>query len=311
VAEIDITEDSVKALLDDRYGEGVGNVELLGAGDWSRAFAFDQDGRALVARFGKYPEDFEMDRLAMAFERPGLPVPRVLDIGPAFGGAFAVSERHAGRFLESIGVDESDRLALGVLRLLDALREVPVDQNSSARWPGDDPHLSWSEWLATSAEDDGNERVGGWREKLATAPEMEALYTRSVREMLALVADVPATLHVVHRDLLNRNVLVDDQCEVTAVYDWGCSVFGDYLYDVAWFTFWAPWMTGVSKLDMGERVRSHHREIGADVTNFDERLRCYELHIGVEHLAYQTVMNDPAERTKVAARLHDLLSREV
>jgi hygromycin-B 4-O-kinase len=104
---------------------------------------------------------------------------------------------------------------------------------------------------------------------------------------------------------------VNDECEVTAVYDWGCSVFGDYLYDLAWFTFWAPWMIGFSQLDLAKRVRSHHREIGVDVTNFDERLRCYELHIGVEHLAYQTVMNDPAERIKVAARLDAILSSEV
>jgi aminoglycoside phosphotransferase (APT) family kinase protein len=307
MAKSKMTEDDVKAFLDDHFGESVDNVELLGAGDWSRAFSFDHEGRALVARFGKYREDFEMDRLAMAFGRPGLPVPRVLDIGHAFEESFAISERHVGRFLDSIGVDETDELAPGVLRLLDALREIPVDQNASAQWPGDDPHLSWHDWLTTSVVDDGNERVGGWRKELSKAPEIEALYTRSVQEMLALVGDVPATLHVVHRDLLNRNVLVDDGCEVTAVYDWGCSVFGDYLFDVAWFTFWAPWMKGVGQLDMAELVRSHHRDTGVDVTNFDVRLRCYELQIGAEHLAYQTVMNDPEERVKVAQRLNEVL----
>ena len=307
MAKNEITEDIVKVFLDDHFGESVDNVELLGAGDWSRAFSFDHRGRGLVARFGKYREDFEMDKLAMAFERPGLPVPRVLDIGPAFGESFAISERHVGRFLDAIGADESNQLASGVLRLLDALREIPVDQNSSARWPGDDPHLSWRDWLTTSVVDHGNERVGGWRKELAKAPEIEALFTRSVREMLALVDDVPTTLHVVHRDLLNRNVLVDDKCQVTAVYDWGCSLFGDYLFDVAWFTFWAPWMEGVGQLNMGELVRSHHQDIGVDVTNFDARLRCYELQIGAEHLAYQTVMNDPEERVKVAQRLSDVL----
>jgi hygromycin-B 4-O-kinase len=310
VPESEISQEKVKSFLDEYFGESVDHVELLGAGDWSRAFAFDHEGRALVARFGKYRGDFEMDRIAMDFARPGLPVPRVLDIGPAFGESFAISERHVGRFLDSIGTNESERLAQGVLQLLDALRDVPVDQNASARWPGVEPHLSWRDWLTTSVEDDGNERVGGWRTELAKAPEIEAVYTRSVREMLALVADVPATLHVVHRDLLNRNVLVDDTCQVTAVYDWGCSIYGDYLFDVAWFTFWAPWMAGVGTLDMAERVRSHLRETGADVTNFDERLRCYELQIGAEHLGYQTVMNDPAERAKVAARLDEVLSRE-
>jgi aminoglycoside phosphotransferase (APT) family kinase protein len=102
---------------------------------------------------------------------------------------------------------------------------------------------------------------------------------------------------------------VDDKCVVTAVYDWGCSVFGDYLFDVAWFTFWAPWMAGVGALDMRELVRSHYRDVGLDVTNFDVRLKCYELQIGAEHLAYQTVMNDPEERVKVGSRLNEVLSR--
>jgi hypothetical protein len=66
-------------------------------------------------------------------------------------------------------------------------------------------------------------------------------------------------------------------------------------------------MKGVGQLNMGELVRSHHQDIGVDVTNFDVRLRCYELQIGVEHLAYQTVMNDPEERVKVAQRLSDVL----
>jgi aminoglycoside phosphotransferase (APT) family kinase protein len=310
VPQSEISQEQVKSFLDEYFGNSVDKVELLGAGDWSRAFSFDHQGRALVARFGKYREDFEMDRIAMDFVRPGLPIPRVLDIGPAFGESFAISERHSGRFLDSIGADEPEKLALGVLRLLDALREVPIDQNSSARWPGDEPHLSWRDWLTTSVEDDGNERVGGWRKELAKSPEIEAVYTRSVREMLALVDDVPATLHVVHRDLLTRNVLVNDNCEVSAVYDWGCSICGDYLFDVAWFTFWAPWMKGVGSLDMAELVRFHHREIGVDMTNFDERLRCYELQIGAEHLGYQTVMNDAAERIKVAVRLDEVLSRQ-
>ena len=57
------------------------DVAELGGGDWSRAFSFQLDGRDLVARFGRYGEDFAKDQQAMAFAGPDLPVPEVLETG--------------------------------------------------------------------------------------------------------------------------------------------------------------------------------------------------------------------------------------
>ncbi len=59
-----------------RYGGRACDVSELGGGDWSRAFSFRLDGRDLVARFGRYGEDFARDQEAMAFAgRP--PVRRI------------------------------------------------------------------------------------------------------------------------------------------------------------------------------------------------------------------------------------------
>jgi aminoglycoside phosphotransferase (APT) family kinase protein len=47
---------------------------------------------------------------------------------------------------------------------------------------------------------------------------------------------------VLHADLLNRDVLVaGDGSRLVAVFDWGCSAYDDFLYELAWFTFWVPW----------------------------------------------------------------------
>ena len=78
------------------------DVSELGGGDWSRAFAFRLGGRDLVARFGAYGEDFAKDRQAMAFAGPDLPVPEVLETGSALGGAYAISQRCFGQFLETL-----------------------------------------------------------------------------------------------------------------------------------------------------------------------------------------------------------------
>ena len=51
------------------------------------------------------------------------------------------------------------------------------------------------------------------------------------------LTDVPRSL--LHCDLMNRNVLVDEG-RINAVFDWGCGRLGDHLYDLAWFEFWGP-----------------------------------------------------------------------
>ena len=310
VLEESLDAEQVRAFLDAHFSETVSDVALLGEGAWSRAFAFRRGGKDLVVRFGSYREDFEKDRLAMVFAGPQLPVPNVLEIGDAFGGVLAVSERHDGLFLELLDVESLRRLTPNLLGLFDALREVPVDQGASAEWPPNpEEQLSWHEWLATSVEDDGNPRVGGWRGELAKDSAIEELYVRGVKALQSRLVDCPSELHVIHGDLLNRNVLVStDALRLVAVFDWGCSVYGDYLFDVAWFTFWAPWHPGLEGLDVRSVYRAHADEIGLDVANYGERLSCYELQIGLSHLAYNTVMNDVDERARVARRTEEVLA---
>ena len=58
--------DEAVAFLVDRFGAGVTDVELIGGGTWSKAYAFRHAGAPFVARFGSFPDDFERDRLADA-----------------------------------------------------------------------------------------------------------------------------------------------------------------------------------------------------------------------------------------------------
>ena len=103
--------------------------------------------------------------------------------------------------------------------------------------------------------------------------------------MEGLVDACPNERYLVHSDLLYYNLLVD-QDRVTAVLDWGSSLYGDFLWDLAWFTFWQPWYTAWSAVDLRAAALSHYAEIGQETPNFEERLRCYELAIGLDGLAF-------------------------
>jgi hygromycin-B 4-O-kinase len=296
--------------LDQRYRGRARDVAELGGGDWSRAFSFRLDGCDLVARFGRYGEDFAKDREAMAFAGPDLPVPRVLEIGSALGGAYAISERHFGLFLEELDEPRWRRLLPALLRGLDHLRHLQAPEASRAREDGAPAvTTSWREWLLEGLVDRPGQRVSGWRAILAASAVLDETFVAAERAFTALLATCPELRHVLHLDLLNRNVLVaEDGSRLVAVFDWGCSACGDFLYEVAWFTFWAPWFAGLAAIDFRSVMRAHYDATGLDVPRFDERLRCYELHIALTHLAY-CAFADGREQdlAAVARRTRELL----
>ena len=55
-----------------------------------------------------------------------------------------------------------------LLRALDAMRLAPVTDNARG--------VPWSEWLRTLLIDHPGARVSGWRDKIATSPELDALF---------------------------------------------------------------------------------------------------------------------------------------
>lgn len=296
--------------LAERYGPRANSVAALGGGDWSRAFSFQLDGRDLVARFGRHREDFERDQKAMGFGRPDLPVPRVIEVGAALSGHYAISERHYGLFLESLTEPQWRRLLPSLLRALDVLREIPVP-GTGTDWAREDdaPPLSWRQSLLAGLEDHPGGRVSGWREKLKKESAIEAVFVAGERALGLMVEACPEARHLLHRDLLNRNVLVaEDASRLTAVFDWACTTAGDFLYEIAWFTFWAPWYPALDAIDFRRVVAEHYTEIGLVVENFDERLTCYELEIGLEHIAYAAFTGRSDDLHAVAHRTRQILN---
>ena len=275
-------------------------MELLSGGSWSAAYGYRAGDRELVLRLGRSAEWFAIDRDAMAYSREGLPVPAVLEIGDAFGGAYAISERHRGRFLESVTVDEADVAGPTLMRLLEALRSVPDDGRLNATWHG---------WLLASLQDDPTHPAGGWRDTLAADPALDRLYRACEERIHELLEACPERRDLVHRDLLHANVLLEpDASRVNAVFSWKCSVRGDFPYDVALCTFWGALAhPGIDAIDSLGRTLA--TAPAGDLADAAIRHHCYELHIGAEHLGWYVVTKDDDWLRKDAAHLEMLLER--
>jgi hygromycin-B 4-O-kinase len=151
------------------------------------------------------------------------------------------------------------------------------------------------------AVDRPTDRIHGWRERLAASPTGLGPFDEALEQLRALVEYVPEERHLIHSDLLNYNVLVADD-RLTGVLDWGCGMYGDFLYDLAWLVFWAPWYPAWHGIDFRREAARHYASIGLEVPHFEERLRCYLLHIGLGGQAYSAFKERWAELDATARR---------
>lgn len=218
----------------DRYGARAGSVTLVGAGEWSRAYAFALDGRPVVVRFGAHGEDFAKDWIMAGVSSAALPIPEFIDMGPAPGGYFAVSVRAYGVALDELDEPAMRAVLPALLSALDAIRDLaPPTRAGYGLWPagGRGPADTWATALLSVDED--RDRLPRWRERLATSRAGESAFREGFAKLTNLVGDLSSERHVIHGDLLNRNVLVDGG-RISAVLDWGNALYGDHLYDAAW-----------------------------------------------------------------------------
>lgn len=303
-----IAADDVVALLGRIHSTPVTGLEALSGGFWSSAYAYRTDGRDLVVRLGDVREGFEADRDAMAFDRPDLPVPAVLEIGEAFNGWYAISERKYGRFLESVRPEESEAAGPTIVRLLRALRSaVDVGDRSDGSL--------WRDWLVGGLVDDPTQRVSGWRATLARDADIDRLFRTCEAQVRRLAEACPERRDLIHGDLLHGNVLIDERAEqVNAVFSWKCSVRGDFLFDTAWCTFWGVVHPGIAATDVWTRVAE---DVAAAPPTDDPdvlvdaavRHHCYELQIGASHLGWYAWTGDDAGLRAVAAHTALVLER--
>ncbi|HAF11878.1 MAG TPA: aminoglycoside phosphotransferase family protein [Chloroflexi bacterium] len=289
--------------LRSRFGATVRAVTAIAQqGLWSNAYRF-QDGAAdRVIRFSAMRANFDKDDVVARRAPSELPVPRILEIGPAFGGYFAVSEHAPGSEIDTLDAGRMRRVLPSLLATLDAVRGIDLSGSSGyGLWTGDGEgnHRTWPEALLDNAAE--------VRARLAATAVGADAFDVGLARLRELVPALPAERHLIHCDLLHHNVLEADG-RITALLDWGSSTIGDFVYDIAWLTFWAEWYPAWAGIDFRAAALAHYDASGVAVARFDERLRAYEIDIGLGNQGWFAVRGDDVNLRRVANKTRDLAS---
>lgn len=280
--------DEAKSFLKDHFQSQATDVEALNGGDWSAAYAYVLGGKEFVIRFASSDEDFKKDKKVSDYATSTLHVPKIVEIGEALKGYFAISERNHGIFLDDLDGEQMSRTLLSLMSTLDEIRKIDLSDTRGYGWweaKGNASCSTWQEPLLGGLDDKPGDRTYGWRKKLESSPTGAAAFDKIRTVFEDLVTDLPNERHLIHNDLLYRNVLVEND-EISVVIDWGNSMYGDFLYDIALLVYYWSWFPKWKDIDIKQEVLKHYKEIGLEVPDFEKRLLCYQLHIGLDGLKY-------------------------
>jgi len=273
--------------LRERFGPEA-RVAVMRPGEWSSVYSVRTADADLVARFSAYDEDFEKDAYAARYSSTALPIPPLVEWEPALGGFYAVAQRVSGEHIDGLDETRMRRVLPSLFAALDAMRSVElVGSSGFGGWRADGrtSHGSWRAWLLGFVDEPVTRGAPGWRELLEASPTGVRPFEEGYERLRERVDLCPEERHLIHDDLINRNVLVDGD-RIAAVLDWGSSKYGDFLYDIAKLVFYRPWFSAWRDIDFAVEARTHYSAIGLDVPHFAERLNCYTLRIGLDDMAY-------------------------
>lgn len=274
--------------LEQHLGLTIKNVEALTGGDWSAAFGYTSGDKEYVVRFAANKEDFEKDEKVGSYATSKLHVPKIVEIGEALRGYFAISERNHGIFLDDLDGEQMRKTLPSLLATLDEVRNVDLSDTQGYGWweaKGTAACKTWQEPLISGLDDKPGDRTYGWRKKLEASPTGVESFDKIRKVFEKLVQDLPSERYLIHNDLLYRNVLVENN-EISVIIDWGNSMYGDFLYDIALLVYYWSWFPKWKDIDINQEVLNHYESIGLNVPNIEKRLLCYQAHIGLDGLKY-------------------------
>lgn len=306
LAPLPPSENDIASLVVRVLGDDVIKLEQLRAGAWSSAVAVSTQSGEYVVRFAATPDDFHCDAHASQYSSVDLPIPHVHGIGNLGERFWCISDRMPGIHLDELTPEQWEQTLPSLAKMLIAMRNVDSsDTTGYGGWDarGNGIFPSFADQLLDVENDIPDSRGGGWRPFLNQHEHARNIFDHGMHLLKDLCAFLSNERHLIHEDTINYNVVVNNN-RVSGVFDWGTAMWGDAIYDLAWFRFWDSWYPERQHLCIPGKLEEL---VGFKGEHINERMHCCLLHIGLMHIRYNAFLGNLDDMRDVAKATERLL----
>jgi hygromycin-B 4-O-kinase len=264
------------------FNHDISNFEEIVGGERSRAYIFNSANQKFIFRINNHLDGFQKDKYAFEHFSKSIPIPEIYKIGQFNDQFYAISEFLPGKSLKNDPKPLSADLISDLFFTLDKLKAVHVPENTkfgSADIDGIAHFNTWADWVLKEntpvTKDDGT--FYSWEEVMNIDFVDKNFVSKLFSEIKSLINFVPDKKYLIHGDFGTGNIMIDRN-KVTGVIDWNEFGYGDFLFDLAYLNFW------LENTDFISVYKKHLESQGIKLPNFDERLRCHQLTVGLNTL---------------------------
>jgi len=299
-----VDQSSVLEHLQTLFQAGSADLHFISGGESSQAFSFATSGEDFIIRVNRHSSrGYKKDKDAfLRFHSPQIPIPEIVSIGQMSNGYhFVISKKAEGDTLRHLPTEEVQKTLPSLFEVLDAIHKVDISgEKGYGKWRSDQggENKSWREVILSVGKNIVDEKSGV---SLFETTFLEKEVWDKVNNRLGTLLEYcPEERYLIHGDYGSDNVLAKEG-KVTGVIDWEHSMYGDFLFDVAWLGFW--------KRDNNyeEVYQEFCKSINKELPNFNERILCYKLYIGLGSLSFYAYSNQKEKYESSKEKLLALL----
>jgi hygromycin-B 4-O-kinase len=303
-----VDQNQVLTLLSEHFTGPITDLTPLEGGQVARTFAFRAGEQEYIVRFHKdnmltsnFPKEMYVYK-KLAPTR--IPIPPLLQVGRLGELHFAISQKVPGKMLEQHTPQEVERMLPQLIDMLDAIHQVDVSDTEgygTFDYLGQGMSSSWHGYLLQVAqEEDERDYFGKWYHLFADTFLERDIFDHIYRSMQSLLQYCPGDRFLLHGNYSLRNVLAQND-KITAVLDWVDAKYGDFVFDIAPFDFWCPW------LHVSEGFQQYYQQRQREVPFFKERLLCYQCYHALSALRFYAASTHKQGYQLTRARILQML----
>lgn len=299
-------QEIIVSFLKDNFSDNISNFEVITGGEGSQAYSFDVEEKQYILRINRHdPLGFKRDEYASNhYSSPLVPIPKVYKLGKIDNDLhFCISQKVQGKILALFSNKELEILRPAMFEVLKAIHATDISNTKGyGKWDdkGQGEYASWKEFLLSV--DLYTKGVSGAPSLFETTFLEKNFWDKAYSRFIELVPFCPEERFLVHGDYGSDNILSDGE-KITGVIDWGGSKYGDFIYDVAWLSFWSH------NLDYQESYLEYSKKKMTPLKNFNERLLCYKIFIGLRSMSFFAYSGQKDKYVKTKEAVASLLNQ--
>jgi hygromycin-B 4-O-kinase len=297
-----IDQSIIQSFVEQSLSSAAHDFEFIAGGESSQAFAFKVGEESFVFRANNSDnESYKKDLYAHEhFGLNGIPIPEVIQTGVMNNGySFAISKKIPGKTINHLSDNEKVSLGPELLSTLDSIHDVDISNTKGyGKWDseGTGQQESWKQTLLAVDQYVHSDSDGP--SLFETTFLEKNVWDQAHEKFKELLIFCPEDRYLVHADYGGDNVL-SNEGKITGVLDWGTSMYGDFLYDIAWLDLWSK------DGNYAESYKDSHAAVA--IPNFNERVLCYKLYIILNSMSFFAYSNQQGKYDDIKTKLDALI----